>query len=403
MNAKLALITGASSGIGEAVARLLHSQGVELICAGRDQERLAELPGETISCELTEDRSPLIEVIQRRAPDLIIGYNAKQLRTHGVKGRIIMTQHLERNAAGLPVRELGMTGLKVSIIGFGGGHFVRPHLDEQASVQLVHAAIDAGVTFMDTAWEYHDGESERRMGLALEGRRDQVTLMTKVCSRDRETAEAQLHDSLRRLQTEFIDVWQFHEINYDNDPDWIFRADGALEAALAARQAGKVRCIGFTGHKSPHIMRKMLDQGFDWDTCQLPINVMDAHYRSFQHELLPELITRGIGVIGMKSLGGGGQLITGAGLTAEQCRRYALSLPISTLVCGIESPENLHQDVDIAREFTPMSEAERKELEAAVLEEATDGRHEWFKSTQYYDSQFHRDQHGFPPIGRVGQ
>jgi predicted aldo/keto reductase-like oxidoreductase len=310
---------------------------------------------------------------------------------------------LERNTAGLPVRDLGNTGLKVSIIGFGGGHFVRPHLDEQASVQLVHAAIDSGVTFMDTAWEYHDGESERRLGLALRGRRHEVTLMTKVCARDRATAESQLHDSLRRLQTDVIDVWQFHEINYDNDPDWIFRADGALEAALAARQAGKVRFVGFTGHKSPHIMQRMLQQEFDWDTCQLPVNVMDAHYRSFQRELLPELTKRGIGIIGMKSLGGGGQLITDAGLTAEQCRRYALSLPISTLVCGIESLDNLKQDVTIARNFAPMSEEHQKALQAAVFEEATDGRHEWFKSTQYYDSQFHRDQHGFPPFSHVGR
>ena len=314
-----------------------------------------------------------------------------------------MTHTLERNAAGLPVRPLGRTGLSVSIIGFGGGHFVRPHLDEQASVELVHAAIDAGVTFMDTAWEYHDGESERRLGVALRDRRDQVTLMTKVCARDRATAEAQLHDSLRRLQTDVIDVWQFHEVNYDNDPDWIVRTDGALEAALAARQAGKVRFVGFTGHKSPHIMRKMLAQEFDWDTCQLPINVMDAHYRSFQRDVLPDLTARGIGVIGMKSLGGSGQLITGAGLTAEQCRRYSLTLPISTLVCGIESLENLRQDVEIARNFTPMTDAELQALQDIVFAEATDGRHEWFKSTQYYDSQYHRDQHGFPPINSVGR
>ena len=312
-----------------------------------------------------------------------------------------MTHTLERNAAGLPVRPLGRTGLSVSIIGFGGGHFVRPHLDEQASVELVHAAIGAGVTFMDTAWEYHDGESERRLGVALRDRRDQVTLMTKVCARDRATAEAQLHDSLRRLQTDVIDVWQFHEVNYDNDPDWIVRTDGALEAALAARQAGKVRFVGFTGHKSPHIMRKMLAQEFDWDTCQLPINVMDAHYRSFQRDVLPDLTARGIGVIGMKSLGGSGQLITGAGLTAEQCRRYSLTLPISTLVCGIESLENLRQDVEIARNFTPMTDAELQALQDIVFDEATDGRHEWFKSTQYYDSQYHRDQHGFPPINSV--
>jgi predicted aldo/keto reductase-like oxidoreductase len=308
-----------------------------------------------------------------------------------------MTQELERNAGGLPVRELGKTGLKVSIIGFGGGHFVRRDIDEKMSVQLVQSAIDDGVTFIDTAWEYHEGESERRMGLALKGRRDQVTLMTKVCARDRATAEAQLHESLRRLQTDVIDVWQFHEINYDSDPDWIFRADGALETALAARQAGKIRFIGFTGHKSPHILRKMLDQGFAWDTCQMPINVLDAHYRSFQNEILPELNRLGIGAIGMKSLGGRGQLITQLGLTAEQCRRYALSLPISTLVCGIQSPENLRQDVEIARAFTPMSEAQRRELLSSVYEEAADGRLEWFKSTQTFDSQYHQHQHGFPP------
>jgi uncharacterized protein len=309
-----------------------------------------------------------------------------------------MTEELERNAAGLPVRELGKTGLEISIIGFGGGHFVRPSLDEQMSIRLVHAAIDAGVTFMDNAWEYNDGESERRMGLALKGRRDQVTLMTKVCARDRKTAEAQLEESLRRLKTDVIDVWQFHEINYDSDADWIFRAGGAIEAAVAARQAGKIRFIGFTGHKSPHILQKMLDQDFDWDTCQMPINVLDAHYRSFQHEILPELNRRGIGVIGMKSLGGRGQLIDELGLTAEQCRRYALSLPISTLICGIQSLENLEQDVEIARNFTPMSGAEQQELLGSVHEEAGDGRLEWFKSTQFYDSKYHREQHGFPAL-----
>jgi uncharacterized protein len=310
-----------------------------------------------------------------------------------------MSQTVERNDAGIPVRELGKTGLKVSIVGLGGGHFVRPDIDEQMSIRLVHAAIDAGMTFMDTAWEYHNGESERRMGLALKDRRERVTLMTKVCGRDRKTAEEQLHDSLRRLQTDVIDVWQFHEVNYDNDPDWIFQADGAIEAAVAARQAGKIRFIGFTGHKSPHILKKMLAQDFEWDTCQMPINVVDAHYRSFQQEILPELVSRGIGPIGMKSLGGSGQLITQLGLTAQQCRRYALTLPISTLICGIQSMENLEQDVAIARNFEPIPEAEQQELLAGVYEEATDGRHEWFKSTQRFDSQYHRDQHEFPPVG----
>jgi predicted aldo/keto reductase-like oxidoreductase len=193
-----------------------------------------------------------------------------------------------------------------------------------------------------------------------------------------------------------IDVWQFHEINYDSDAEWIFRAEGAIEAAIAARQAGKVRFIGFTGHKSPHILQKMLDQDFEWDTCQMPINALDAHYRSFQREILPQLNQRGIGCIGMKALGGEGQMVSQLGLTAQQCRRFALSLPISTLICGIQSVENLEQDLAIARDFSPMSEAEMQELLGSVYEEAGDGRFEWFKSTQFFDSKYHREQHGFP-------
>lgn len=308
-----------------------------------------------------------------------------------------MPQELERNAAGIPVRPLGNTGLKVSIVGFGGGHFARKANDEQISIRLVQAAVDAGIDFMDNAYEYNDGESERRMGLALKGgRRDKVTLMTKVCARDAKTATAELEESLRRFHTDVIDVWQFHEINYDSDAEWIFRKGGAIEAALAARQAGKVRFIGFTGHKSPHILQRMLDQDFTWDTCQMPINVLDAHYRSFQREILPQLNDRGIGCIGMKALGGEGQLITELGLTAQQCRRFALSLPISTLICGIVSMQDLEQDVEIARTFTPMSDSEIQTLLGSTYEEAGDGRHEWFKSTQRFDSHYHRSQHGFP-------
>jgi len=310
-----------------------------------------------------------------------------------------MAEKLERNAEGMPVRVLGKTGLEVSIIGFGGGHSVRSDIDVRTTVRFIHEAIDNGVTFMDNAWEYHQGEAERRMGQALVGRRDQVTLMTKVCARDKAAAEAQLHESLARFRTDVIDVWQFHEINYDNDPDWVFRADGAIEAAVAARDAGKIRFIGFTGHKSPHILKRMLEMDFDWDTVQMPINVLDAHYRSFQTELLPELNRRNIGVIGMKALGGRGQFVSDLGLTAAQCRAYALSLPISTLVCGIQSQENLEQDLAIAREFEPMSETDRQALLESVTEEATDGRYEWFKSKQTYDSQYHRDQHGFQETG----
>lgn len=297
----------------------------------------------------------------------------------------------------VPTRKLGKTGLDVSILGIGGGHVARKHISEQQSVNLIQRAIDEGITFMDNAWEYHGGESERRMGLALEGRRDKVVLMTKVCGRDRQDAEQNLHDSLQRLRTDVIDVWQFHEINYDNDPEWICGVGGALEAAEAARQAGKVRFIGFTGHKSPHIMKKMLDMGFDWDTCQLPVNVLDYHYRSFQRELLPQLVERGVGVIGMKSLGGDAQIVLGAGLTPQQCRAYALSQPISTLVTGMESDKDLDQDLAIARNFSPMPEDVQADLREQVREVAGDGRYEWFKSTQYYDAITHRLQHGFDP------
>ncbi|GAB4147215.1 MAG: aldo/keto reductase [Planctomycetaceae bacterium] len=307
----------------------------------------------------------------------------------------------KRNAQGLPVRPLGKTGVDVSIIGLGGGHICRPHNAEADTIRIIHAAVDAGISFIDNAWEYWDGESEKRFGKGLKGRRDKVTLMTKVCGRDRETAETHLHDSLTRLQTDYIDVWQFHEMNYDNDPDWVLASEGALQAAIAAKEAGKVRFIGFTGHKSPHILLKMLQADFPWDTCQLPINVADYHFRSFQNEVLPELNRRGIAAIGMKSLGGDAQLITGAGLTAEECRRYALSQPISVLVCGIETMDNLNQDLDIARNFIPMTEAEQTELRQRIQHEATDGRYEWFKTTQYYDSKMHREQHGFPPIGSV--
>ena len=307
-----------------------------------------------------------------------------------------MSEITNKNAAGIPLRPLGTTGLEVSILGIGGGHLSRKHISEQQSIRLVQMAIDQGVTFMDNAWDYWDGESERRMGKALQGRRDEVVLMTKVCGRDRETAEQHLHDSLERLQTDVIDVWQFHEINYDNDPQWLFRSGGAIEAAVAAQKAGKVRFLGFTGHKSPHILKELLALDFPWDTCQVPTNVVDYHFRSFTREIVPVAAERGIGIIGMKSLGGDAQIIKGAGLTAQECRRYALSLPISTLVCGMESEANILQDAEIARSFQCMSEDELSELRERVKEEATDGRYEWFKTTQYYDSKVHRLQHGFP-------
>jgi predicted aldo/keto reductase-like oxidoreductase len=221
--------------------------------------------------------------------------------------------------------------------------------------------------------------------------------MTKNCNRDYEGSKKCLDDSLRRLKTDRLDLWQFHEINYDNDPDWVFEK-GGMKAALEAQQAGKVRFIGFTGHKHPEIHLKMIGKPFAWNTAQMPINIMDANYRSFQREVVPECQRRGIGVIGMKSLGGGspkGNIPKLARLDAVRCRRYALSLPVSVLVCGIVSREDLHQDLKLARNFQPMTEDEMQQFRSSTSAEAGDGRYEMFKSTQVFDSPYHRHQHGF--------
>jgi aryl-alcohol dehydrogenase-like predicted oxidoreductase len=308
------------------------------------------------------------------------------------------------SATGLPTRELGTTGERVSILSLGGWHAAAGE-DEAASVRLIQTAVDEGITFLDNAWEYHGGRAEEVMGkaLAMDGYRKKAFLMTKCCARDYETAKTHLEDSLRRLQTDVIDLWQFHEINYDNDPDWIFDR-GVLKAATEARKEGKVRYIGFTGHKDPRIHLRMLDKPFDWDTAQMPINVADAHYRSFQKEVVPVCLEKGVGVVGMKGLGGGGTgpgvLVQGSGLTAAECLGYALSLPVSAQVVGVTNLEHLKAAVAVARGFEPLSETERTALVDRVAPVAGDGRFEMFKSTQAFDSGTHRTQHGFRPRPR---
>ena len=250
---------------------------------------------------------------------------------------------------------------------------------------------------MDNCWDYHDGVAEERMGKALAegGRRDKVFLMTKVCGRTAKEAYSNLEDSLRRLKTDHLDLWQFHEIVYDNDPDWIFAEDGAIHTGLKALKEGKVRFLGFTGHKDPSIHLKMLNKPCEWTSVQMPLNVMDAHFRSFQHHVLPELVRRGIAPIGMKSLGGSGTFIKETGLPVEDALRYVLSLPITTLVSGIDSEKVLEQNLKIVREFKPLTEAERQRIESFTLKFAGDGRYELFKSSKFYDGPVHRRQHGF--------
>ena len=302
---------------------------------------------------------------------------------------------------GVPTRPFGRHGEPVSIIGVGGGHLSRSSVSEADAVHIIQTAIGEGVTFLDTAWDYADGASETRFGKAVQDRRDQVFLMTKVCARDRATAQQQLDESLRRLQVDHLDLWQIHECNYDNDPEWVFEPGGVIEAAMAAKESGKTRYVGFTGHKSPHILLRMLAMDFEWDACQMPVNVMDSLFRSFGQQVLPELTRRGVACIGMKSLGGDGQFVREAGLSAEVCRRYALTQPITTLSCGICTLDDLHQDLAIARGFQPMNAAEQERLRGQVRREATDGRYEWFKTTTFFDGPYHRDQHGFPAHAAV--
>jgi len=300
----------------------------------------------------------------------------------------------------MPTRPLGRTGANVSILCFGGWHFAQPELTDDDAIRLVQRAADSGFTFFDNAWDYHEGRSEELMGRALaEGsRRKNVFLMTKNCARDAAGTRQHLEDSLTRLRTDYLDLWQFHEINYDNDPDWIVE-QGALAEALKAQKEGKVRFIGFTGHKAPHIFLKMLPV-HTWDTVQLPVNVCDYWYRSSIHELLPKLADKGVGAIGMKSLGGGslaaGGVIPANGVCgADEAIRYALSQSVASLVVGIDSEAVLDQDLAVGNTFTPMTPRERHDLQERVKAVSTDGRFEPSKSTQNYDGPYHRRQHGF--------
>ena len=295
---------------------------------------------------------------------------------------------------GLPTRRLGRTDEQVSILCLGGWHIGAVE-DKNEAIRIMDAAIDEGMTFFDNAWDYHDGGSEEIMGRALSrsGKRDKVFLMTKNCERDYEGSMRNLDDSLRRMRTDRIDLWQFHEMVYDSDPDWVFEK-GGLKAALEAQKAGKVRYIGFTGHKDPSIHLKMLNKPYDWATAQMPINVMDAHYRSFQKEVVPVCMARDVGVIGMKSFAGG-DIPAKTSATYEECRRYSLSLPVASLVVGIRSMDELKADIKIGRGFKPMADDQKAVLLSKVADQAGDGRYERFKSTQAFDGPHHRKQHGF--------
>lgn len=290
----------------------------------------------------------------------------------------------------MPYRELGSTGEQVSAIGLGGWHLGFSALDEKLAIRIMRTAIDGGINFLDNSWDYNEGASETRMGKALrDGYRGRAFLMTKIDGRSRQEATRQLEESLRRLETDCIDLVQHHEIIRYEDPDRVFAEGGANAALLEARQAGKLRYIGFTGHKDPRIHLRMLAvaeaHGFAFDAVQMPLNVMDAHYRSFEKKVLPELVQRKIGVLGMKSLANGIILRSGT-VTAIECLQYALHLPTSVVITGIESLDNLEQAFEAARTFRPLSEMQVQALLAKTAPAALQGEFEPFKNTSLFDA-----------------
>lgn len=292
--------------------------------------------------------------------------------------------------AEVPRRALGRTGEMVSMVGLGGYHLGIPR-SERTATKIVHAAVERGITFLDNSWDYHDGASEERMGNALKeaGLRDKVFLMTKIDGRTKKSAAKQLHQSLKRLRTDRVDLIQLHEVIRFEDADRAFDVGGAIEALTEARDAGKVRYIGFTGHKDPAVHLYMLDvaraHGFAFDAVQMPLNVMDAHFRSFEGRVLPTLVAEGVGVLGMKSMAAGKILKCGV-VTAVECLHYAMNLPTSVVITGIEKPELVEQAAQAAVSFRPMSPDEVAHLLAKTVVASREGRYETFKTTSEHDS-----------------
>ena len=291
---------------------------------------------------------------------------------------------------------LGRTGERVSLVGLGGFHLGKPELQVSESIRIIRKAIDDGITFLDNCWDYNEGQSEIRMGKALrDGYRQRVFLMTKIDGRDKTSAARQIDESLRRLGTDHIDLLQFHEIIRVDDPDRIFAADGALVAALEARRAGKIRYIGFTGHKSPDIHLKMLETAarhrVRFDTVQLPLNVMDAHYDSFEKKVLPVLVTNEIGVLGMKPMGDH-FILESKTVTPVECLHYAMNLPISVVITGCDSMPTLDQALHAARTFRPLGPHEVHALLLKTAQAARHGEYERYKTTHEFDGTFHNPQ-----------
>ena len=316
--------------------------------------------------------------------------NQNPMNQKGSIDQIPLTSSAGTRKGEMLYRKLGQTGETVSAIGMGGFHLGQHGLSEADSIRLIRSGIDRGITFMDNSWDYNEGQSEIRMGKALKnGYRQKVFLMTKIDGRTKEVAARQIETCLKRLQTDHIDLVQHHEVIRFDDPNRIFAKGGANDALLEAKEAGKIRFIGFTGHKDPHIHLYMLkvaqENGFRFDTAQMPLNVMDAHFRSFSQMVLPELVKQEVGVLGMKSMGDG-VILKSKTVSAIECLHYALSLPTSVVITGIDKPEVLDQAFEATKNFRPMNRDEMAQLLAKTRDVAMAGKYELFKTSSHFDS-----------------
>jgi len=303
----------------------------------------------------------------------------------------------EVSSGTIPQRPLGRAGARVSALGLGGHHLGDLKTVDEA-IKLVHEAIDAGITFFDNCWEYWNGRAEDWLGRGLKGRRDSVFLMTKVCTHGRSASLAlrMLDESLRRLQTDHLDLWQVHGVCFDNDPELAYAKGGVLEALDQAKKQGKARLVGFTGHKDPAIHLDMIRRGYPFDTVQMPLNCLDATFHSFEKEVLPEANKRGIAVLGMKPMGGTAGAVKSGLIKAEEMLRYAMSLPVATTISGMDSFDVLRQNIRVARGFSPMTGPEMQALRDRCAKEAGDGRHEPYKLSLKFDNPQARWAHHFP-------
>jgi len=297
----------------------------------------------------------------------------------------------------IPLRDFGKTGVKVSALGMGGHHFGEAK-DEDTVVEIIHRSVDGGITFFDCCWEYNRGKSEDWLGKGLKGLRDRAFLMTKVCThgRDASLAMQMLEQSLRRLQTDHLDLWQVHGVGFWNDPELFIRPNGAAEALERAKKEGKVRFVGFTGHKDPDVHLAMLNTGFPFDSVQMPLNPFDANFHSFEQKVLPVLNQKGIAPLGMKPICGHGEPVQKGVFSAQELLSYAMSLPVATTISGVSEISILEQNLKIAQGFTPLSGVEMQALRERAKPYAGDGRFELYKASLKFDNPEARMAHDFP-------